>query len=89
VDVDPASTPIISWFIGARNAETARLFIGDLASRLVGRVQLTSDSLKAYLEAVEHSAQTLITPSYRRFMAHHRRRQSATAQPNATGFKGK
>jgi len=32
---------------------TARMFIDDLASRLSHRIQLTSDGLKVYLEAVE------------------------------------
>jgi hypothetical protein len=43
---------IISWFIGPRDSYTAKL-IGDLASRLIGRIQLTSDGLRDYLEAVE------------------------------------
>jgi IS1 family transposase len=51
--IDADSKLIISWFIGSRDSTTARLFIGDLASRLVGRIQLTSDGLRAYLEAVE------------------------------------
>ncbi len=33
--------------------ESAKGFIDDLASRLKNRVQLTTDGLKAYLEAVE------------------------------------
>ena len=39
--------------MGDRSAEIARFFIEDLASRLKHRVQLTTDGLKAYLEAVE------------------------------------
>lgn len=38
---------------GGRDAYCANAFINDLASRLANRVQLTSDGLKAYLEAVE------------------------------------
>lgn len=41
--------------IGPRNAETARDFIGDLAARLKGRVQLSTDGLPLYLEAVENA----------------------------------
>lgn len=33
--------------------QTPNLFINDLAARLASRVQLTSDGLKAYVEAVE------------------------------------
>jgi IS1 family transposase len=41
------------WHVGARDAEAARLFIEDLASRLAHRVQLSTDGHKAYLTAVE------------------------------------
>jgi IS1 family transposase len=51
--IDADSKLIISWFIGPRDSNTARLFIGDLASRIAGRIQLTSDGLRAYLEAIE------------------------------------
>jgi len=51
--IDADSKLIVSWFIGARDSFTAKLFIDDLASRLANRVQLTSDGLRAYLEAVE------------------------------------
>lgn len=42
-----------AWLIGNRDAECANEFIEDLASRLSSKVQLTSDGLKSYLEAVE------------------------------------
>lgn len=49
-----ADTKLVpSWLIGDRSAEIAHIFIQDLASRLKHRVQLTTDGLKAYLEAVE------------------------------------
>jgi len=51
--IDADSKLIVSWFIGPRASYTAKLFIDDLASRLANRVQLTSDGLRAYLEAVE------------------------------------
>jgi IS1 family transposase len=51
--IDADSKLIVSWFIGARDGHTARLFIDDLKSRLANRVQLTSDGLRAYLDAVE------------------------------------
>ncbi len=44
---------IVQWYVGDRDGDTAKYFINDLASRLATRVQLTSDGLKAYLEAVE------------------------------------
>jgi hypothetical protein len=42
-----------SRYVGARDSAAAMTFIDDLAPRLARRVQLTSDGLRAYLEAVE------------------------------------
>jgi hypothetical protein len=44
---------VISWFVGGRDGDCANAFMHDVAGRLANRVQLTSDGLKAYLEAVE------------------------------------
>ncbi len=51
IDADTKLVP--SFMTGNRDALSARIFIDDLASRLAHRVQLTSDGLKVYLEAVE------------------------------------
>jgi IS1 family transposase len=51
--IDADSKLIPSWLVGDRSGDTARVFISDLASRLVTRVQLTSDGHKAYLQAVD------------------------------------
>ena len=51
IDADTKLVP--SWLLGERTAEIACILIQDLASRLKHRVQLTTDGLKAYLEAVE------------------------------------
>jgi len=51
VDADTKIVPC--WHLGARDAEAARFFMEDLASRLATRVQLTTDGHKAYLSAVE------------------------------------
>src|ERR1700685_1131880 len=53
--IDADSKLIPCWAIGPRDGVTARIFVNDLADRLVDRVQLTSDGLKAYLEAVERA----------------------------------
>ena len=39
--------------IGRRDYGTAKLFIADLATRLAGRVQLRTDGLRVYLQAIE------------------------------------
>jgi hypothetical protein len=49
-----ADTKIVpSWLVGNRDAEIANIFMEDLASRLANRVQLTTDGLKAYIDAVD------------------------------------
>jgi IS1 family transposase len=52
VAMDPDSKLVISWFVGDRSGESAKLFLGDLHSRLSGRVQLTSDGYGGYEDAV-------------------------------------
>ena len=53
VSIDAQSKLVPCWHVGPRDGDTAKAFIDDLASRLISRVQLTTDGLKAYLEAVE------------------------------------
>ena len=50
--LDSDSKLIISWLVGGRDSGYAIEFMDDLRSRLANRVQLTTDGLKAYLEAV-------------------------------------
>lgn len=51
IDADTKLVP--SWLVGGRDFVTAKTFIDDLASRLASRIQLTTDGLKVYVEAVE------------------------------------
>src|SRR5437667_1297485 len=51
LDADTKLVP--SFMVGNRDGQTAKIFIDDLAARLTHRVQLTTDGLKAYLDAVE------------------------------------
>ena len=51
IDADTKLVP--SFMVGNRNAESAKRFIDDLASRLANRVQVTTDGLKVYLDAIE------------------------------------
>ena len=51
IDADTKLVP--SWLVGSRNVETATRFINDLASRLANRVQLSTDGLRTYLNAIE------------------------------------
>jgi IS1 family transposase len=51
IDSDTKLVP--SFKVGKRDAATANALATDLASRLRNRVQLSSDALRAYVEAVE------------------------------------
>ena len=51
--LDADSKLIVSWLVGPRDAGSAFTFASDLKARLANRVQLTSDGLRLYLEAVE------------------------------------
>ena len=51
--LDADSKLIVSYLIGGRDAGYAHEFMQDVAGRLTGRVQLTTDGHKAYLDAVE------------------------------------
>jgi IS1 family transposase len=51
--IDADSKLIVSWLVGSRDGAAAYDFMQDVASRLRGRVQLTTDAHKPYLSAVE------------------------------------
>ena len=51
IDADTKLIP--SWLVGTRDGGTAYDFMMDVASRMRGRVQLTTDGHKPYLAAVE------------------------------------
>lgn len=53
LDADTKLVP--SWLVSTRDAGAAYEFMSDVASRVRGRVQLTTDGHKAYLMAVEDS----------------------------------
>jgi IS1 family transposase len=50
IDADTKLVPC--WTIGKRDPVTADVFVSDLASQLADRVQLTSDGLKTYFNAI-------------------------------------
>jgi IS1 family transposase len=53
IDADTKLVPC--WYIGSRDANAAWHFMHDLKARLANRVQLTTDSHKAYLSAVDRA----------------------------------
>ena len=51
--IDPETKLLISWHVSqSRETENAAVFMRDLKSRLAGRVQLTTDGLPSYVDAV-------------------------------------
>src|SRR5258708_5611534 len=52
VGIDAQTKLVPCWLVGKRDAGHATAFIEDLASRLSHRVQLTTDGLKVYLNAI-------------------------------------
>lgn len=53
VAIDADSKLVLSFVVGGRTASMAHQLMDDVASRLAHRVQLTTDGLHAYLNAVE------------------------------------
>lgn len=51
--IDADTKLVVSWLVSDRSGEAAVSFMRDVASRLAGRVQLTTDGHKPYLEAVD------------------------------------
>lgn len=58
VGIDADSKLVVSWLVGMRDIITASVFMKDVASRLTNKVQLTTDGLKAYLDAVNSAFPT-------------------------------
>jgi IS1 family transposase len=53
VGIDADTKLAISWFVGDRDAISAQAIVSDVKSRLVNRVQITTDGLKTYIDAVK------------------------------------
>jgi transposase-like protein len=53
IDVDTKLVP--AFRVGDRDAITANAFLMDVAGRMANRVQISTDGLQAYKEAIERS----------------------------------
>lgn len=51
--IDADSKLIISYACGLRDADWAKAFIDDLSSRVTSRIQITTDGLRFYADAIE------------------------------------
>jgi IS1 family transposase len=52
VAIDAETKLVPSFLVGKREAQSTRAFIADVASRLKNRVQISTDGLRAYIEAI-------------------------------------
>ncbi len=55
VGLDADSKMVVSYLVGGRDAGWGMEFMDDCASRIVGRVQITTDGHRVYLDAVENA----------------------------------
>jgi IS1 family transposase len=46
---------IIAWHVGRRDGASARVFVQDVARRILNRIQLTTDGHRPYLDAVDEA----------------------------------
>ena len=53
IDADTKLVP--SFKVGKRTLETANAFVGDVANRMANRIQISTDGLPGYVEAVERA----------------------------------
>ena len=53
VCIDADSKLVASWRLGQRNLATAKGFVEDIEKRVKGRVQITTDQLRTYLNVIE------------------------------------
>lgn len=55
VCVDADSKLVPTWRLGQRDLATAKEFVDDIAKRIRGRVQITTDALKTYVNVIENA----------------------------------
>jgi IS1 family transposase len=53
IAIDAKSKAVPCFRVGKRDSETAKAFVCDLSDRLVNRVQISTDALAAYVDAIE------------------------------------
>jgi IS1 family transposase len=53
--IDAETKLVPSFKCGKRDLATAKAFVGDVASRMAGRIQISADALKAYQDAIEQT----------------------------------
>ena len=83
--IDADTKLCVSYLVGGRDGWSATEFMRDVAGRIRGRVQLTTDGHRAYLNAVEDAFGVDVDyAQLKRFMARRTSQRSVTAQRSAS-----
>ena len=53
VAIDPETKAVPAYLVGKRDYASTRLFVADVSARMKNRIQLSSDSMQHYVDAVE------------------------------------
>src|SRR6185312_11229805 len=91
VDADTKLVP--AFRCGKRDRATADAFVADVASRMANRVQISTDGLRAYVDAIEKSFGSdvdyaQIVKVYKNDMVERRYSQSGVEKVDVTIHKG-
>lgn len=85
VALDADTKLVFSWLVGRRDARHAEAFVSDVASRVEGSPQITTDGLQLYRWAVAGAFEVASTTRrFRRSTARRRSRRDATALRSAS-----
>jgi IS1 family transposase len=90
VALDEETKLVPCWTVGDRNYAAAYAFTRDLASRMAHRIQLSTDGLKLYIEAVEDAFGYEVDYGMLiKIYGEDLQEQPRYSQPNVTGIKRK
>jgi transposase-like protein len=73
-----------SWRLGQRDLATAKDFVNDLAQRVKGRVQVTTDALRTYVNVIEDAERRSIMPNCIRSIALRWKMRRATVRQSVS-----
>jgi IS1 family transposase len=86
--LDADSKLIVCWYVGGRAYEDAAAFIQDLSERVTGRIQLTTDGLGSYPNAVGMAfRQNVDFAQLIKLFANERRGEARYSPPVCTGAR--
>jgi len=86
VGIDSDTKLVMSWLLGHRDIDSACVFMQDVRDRIQGKVQITTDGLKAYIEAVDRAFETDADVDYGMLVKMYK--SKSTDEPSPTPKKG-